>query len=50
MSLLDEFVAMRGGVQRIAALCSALPVDEVMLARKLKHVGAAISARFEQAL
>ena len=50
MSLLDEFAAMRGGVQRIAALCSALPVDEIMLARKLKHLGAAISARFEQAL
>ena len=50
MSLLDEFAAMRNGVQRIAALYSALPVDEIMLARKLKHVGAAISARFEQAL
>ena len=50
MPLLDEFAAMRNGVQRIAALYSALPADEIMLARKLKHVGAAISARFEQAL
>ncbi len=50
MPLLEEFAAMREGVQRIAAMCDALPVDEIMLARKLKHVGAAISARLEAVL
>ena len=41
---------MHGGVQRLAAQCGALPVDEIMLVRKLKHIGTSISSRLESIL
>ena len=50
MALLTEFSAIRSGVERVAGRGVDLPTDEVMLARKLKHLGAAMTLRLQRLL
>ena len=50
MALLTEFSAIRSGIERVAGRGVDLPTNEVMLTRKLKHLGAAMTLHLQRLL
>lgn len=50
MTLLAEFSVIREGVDRVSERGIDLPVDEVMLARKVKHLGLVMTTRLQRVL
>lgn len=50
MALVAEFSLIRAGVERVSGRGVGLPVDDVMLARKVKHLGMAMTARLQRLL
>ena len=50
MALLTEFSVIRSGIERVAGRGVDLPTNEVMLTRKLKHLGAAMTLHLQRLL